>query len=376
MKQLLILLFSIISISTLSQKQNNSVKFSTCLNKQISDDFFKGKYVVLDFWQTWCAPCIASFEETNILMQKYSNTEIVFANITDETKKIDRIKKILQINPFNGYQLIDNRSFTTKRFKISSFPTVLILNKKGELIWKGNPHELNEKLILKKTGVKPSSKKTKISSVDIKTEKYSLKISKSNSKITGSSYYQATIKHKKLVYNSASLHQIIAQIYDIDEKRIISSNSKSNLFGIDINAEFHSVKYSKTEINKIILDALKKKYAFSISDITEEENGYLIKLVDEKLLKTWKNNDRHATSSSTGNKTIYHGYTLDKVFSNFEYILGQACHTDLPKNIAKNGYDITLNHDMKKLKSNLKTIYGLELIEKKIPVKKIKLTFN
>jgi len=366
--KLFILLFSIISISTLSQKESNSIKFSTCLNKEIS-------YVVLDFWQTWCAPCIASFEETNKLMQKYTNNDIVFANITDETKKIDRIKKILQINPFNGYQLIDKRSFTTKHFKISSFPTVLILNKKGELIWKGNPQKLSERLILKKTGIK-ASKIINTNPTNIKTEKYSLKISKSNSEITGSSYYQATIKHKKMIYNSASLHQIIAQIYGIDEKRIVSSDSKSDLFGIDINAEFHSVKYSKTEINKIILDALKKKYAFSISDITEEENGYLISLTDEKLLKTWKTNDRHATSDGSENKTIFHGFTLNQVFSHFESTFGGFFITDLPKNIAKNGYDITLNHDIEKLKSDLKTIYGLELTEKKVPVKKLKLTFN
>jgi cytochrome c biogenesis protein CcmG/thiol:disulfide interchange protein DsbE len=41
----------------------------------------KGKIVVLDFWATWCGPCIASIPHTNALAKKYANQGVVIIGV-------------------------------------------------------------------------------------------------------------------------------------------------------------------------------------------------------------------------------------------------------------------------------------------------------
>jgi len=42
---------------------------------------FKGKLLILDFWATWCAPCIASFPKMKMLQQKYQkDLQVILVN--------------------------------------------------------------------------------------------------------------------------------------------------------------------------------------------------------------------------------------------------------------------------------------------------------
>lgn len=52
-------------------------------------NFYKEKVLVIDFWATWCAPCIAGFPEFTHLISTYKgNKSIAFAAMTDEPKSI------------------------------------------------------------------------------------------------------------------------------------------------------------------------------------------------------------------------------------------------------------------------------------------------
>src|SRR5215475_12511717 len=44
----------------------------------------RGKVVVLDFWATWCGPCVASIPHWNELSQKFRDQPVVFLAISDE----------------------------------------------------------------------------------------------------------------------------------------------------------------------------------------------------------------------------------------------------------------------------------------------------
>lgn len=112
--------------------------FSKSLNKKITSANLKGKVVILDFWATWCAPCIASFPEINKLVEKYQkNPDVVFAALSYEpASKVEdffiKRKKVL-----NALKLIDSDSLTNKRFSVTGFPQTFIVDKKGIIRWKG-----------------------------------------------------------------------------------------------------------------------------------------------------------------------------------------------------------------------------------------------
>lgn len=351
------------------------VTFSESLNADIPKDFFSGKYVILDFWQTWCAPCIASFEETNELMAKYDNDALVFANITNETHKIDRIKKILNINPFDGYQLIDADNQTFDQFKPSAFPTVVILDKSGNLIWTGGPEGLNESIIKDKTGISPS--------VDVKGHKeksdYTLLIEPSSAEILGTRFTSYNHEEIRVQVNSDRLHNIISMLNQISENRVVSDDEKSNDFGIDIRGKFSSEIYSKSEANSIIMNGLEKKIGFSTHGILVEENVWVVEIQDPKRLLTWKSADTsHSSIGESKRKVTFNGLTLQEIFSNMENYAGGYFEFDpnIPTEILKEKYDLSIMRDLEKLDVQLRKNYGLSVSKKRMEIPKIKLEFH
>src|SRR5690606_4121574 len=56
-----------------------AVVFTTMENEQISStDFFKGKFIYIDFWATWCKPCIKEIPDLVKLEKEYHDKNIEF----------------------------------------------------------------------------------------------------------------------------------------------------------------------------------------------------------------------------------------------------------------------------------------------------------
>lgn len=64
--------------------------------KSISD--YKGKLVLLNYWATWCAPCIKEMPELNRLQSNYEDKGLIVIALSDEDK--ERLLKFSNKNPF------------------------------------------------------------------------------------------------------------------------------------------------------------------------------------------------------------------------------------------------------------------------------------
>ncbi len=64
--------------------------------RNISD--YKGKIVLLNYWATWCAPCIKEMPELNRLQNKYQDQGLIVIALSDEDK--ERLIKFAKKNPF------------------------------------------------------------------------------------------------------------------------------------------------------------------------------------------------------------------------------------------------------------------------------------
>ena len=96
----------------------------------------RGKWVVLDFWATWCGPCLASMPHLKDYYQKYAGKfEIVgIASESEEATWVKMVKDmelpwINVINPQNSTKEKD----LTNVYGIEGFPTYIILNKEGKI---------------------------------------------------------------------------------------------------------------------------------------------------------------------------------------------------------------------------------------------------
>lgn len=96
----------------------------------------RGKWVVLDFWATWCGPCIASMPHLKEYYQKYAGKfEVVgIVSQSEEEAWVKMVKEmelpwINVINPQNSTKEKD----LTNVYGIEGFPTYIILNKEGKI---------------------------------------------------------------------------------------------------------------------------------------------------------------------------------------------------------------------------------------------------
>lgn len=110
--------------------------------KLVSLASLKGKTLVLDFWATWCQPCVASFPGMKKAVEYYKNdSTVVFLFIHTAEKKGAKVKEqaLALINekkyPFHVY--LDTRDPVTGKcpvaesFKVGSIPAKFVINKEG-----------------------------------------------------------------------------------------------------------------------------------------------------------------------------------------------------------------------------------------------------
>jgi thiol-disulfide isomerase/thioredoxin len=107
---------------------------------------FENKVLLLDFWASWCAPCIKGIPHTKELAEHYKDSDlavIYIGNADQESNLINAIKK----HQMDGKHIILNEEETEiwrKEFSIRGIPTYVLLDQQGRVINLDNPHKLSE----------------------------------------------------------------------------------------------------------------------------------------------------------------------------------------------------------------------------------------
>lgn len=98
---------------------------------------FAGRLVVLNFWASWCDPCIAEFPSLLKLVAKYKGEVVLFAISADyERADIDNFLKTFKVKDPNVHIAWDKDLNIAKKFGTDRLPESYIIGRDGRLVRK------------------------------------------------------------------------------------------------------------------------------------------------------------------------------------------------------------------------------------------------
>lgn len=121
---------------TLNDPKNNPMKFSS----------LRGKYVLIDFWGSWCGPCHKAFPRLKELYSKYHDKGFEILGIATESGTDAWAKDIVK-SDLPWLQMIDDKTknVSQKQFAVTEYPTTVLIDPNGKIIGRFAYNEEDER---------------------------------------------------------------------------------------------------------------------------------------------------------------------------------------------------------------------------------------
>jgi len=154
MRKIVFAFFLIVNITTAQINVGDtipSVTLKSSYNKDVNITSFKGKYVLVDFWASWCATCRLGNKKLVKLHNEVTSDKIEIIGISIDTDT-NKWLKAIEKDKIKFMQLTDSKGFdaeTAVQFGVDELPSKYLFNQEGILIAKNPTEEEIIKLIEK-----------------------------------------------------------------------------------------------------------------------------------------------------------------------------------------------------------------------------------
>ncbi|CAN5285637.1 hypothetical protein BH09SUM1_BH09SUM1_15680 [soil metagenome] len=114
-------------------EQAPDVPVETWINERADP---KGKFLLVDFWATWCGPCVATMTLAEKEESKYEDKLVTMA-ISDEDP--ETVKAFVKARNFHQAIGVDTQRRAIDKLGVTGIPHAIIINPAGKVVWQGHP---------------------------------------------------------------------------------------------------------------------------------------------------------------------------------------------------------------------------------------------
>ena len=296
------------------------------------DKNLSGKYVVLEFWATWCGPCIAAVPHMNELQKEFTQNDLYFISMTYES--VEKAQRILKRVSFNSMVVTDQTKATQVQFGdgkkgLTQYPLTVLIDNKGIIQWIGAPKKLTKEILKNFTsGSEINAVDTKEKVKDEKEAKdfttlfkdkeldYYFQLTTDNDK--GIEFSKQSINTSIIVLSAASLEDIYTQIFDRDPSSIrIPDDLRNQQFKL-VYKNTRDKENSLQMLEKVLLEKLQLQKR----TLTEQKASYLVFISDKTLLEETLET-RFSAKSDADDKIVFTAYTIQDMLREINKIFSE-----------------------------------------------------
>lgn len=369
------------------QEEKKAKTDSIFVSKYMNTDeevVLEDKYLVVDFWATWCVPCIKGFDDFDALASSNEFKDRAnFILLAEEPEA--KLNRRLNGRTFNSVKLaIDSlttndmgkmvgKTFT--KYDVPYLPFSIVFDPNGEKLWSGSTKQLNIEFLkeiidgkddneTQNTLTNTSKKSKKIDLDTIAGDHYTI--------ITGRTYTDApygSIAKDQSSYNlqSVSLTQLIKDLTGKVDYAIVSNKNLDTIYyKVNYKGDIEALEAPfQTLANKLF-----EHYNIKTENFTRLTEVYELKVKNKTLLQkaeTLQKEDGHGGWDTDNGRIISINEPINKLVK----LLNETVTAPI---ILGDGFDTTIDYDfdiqlsditdMEKLMDILENSYGLTLEKK------------
>lgn len=107
--------------------------FVTLAGEYLSSEDLKGKVVLVDFWGTWCAPCVAAIPSLRSMSRRMEKDPFVLLSISNDADEA-ALRGFIAEHKMTWPQVWDKQREATRKCAVNTFPTYLLVSHEGEIL--------------------------------------------------------------------------------------------------------------------------------------------------------------------------------------------------------------------------------------------------
>ena len=281
-------------------------------------DALKGNVVVVEFWATWCGPCVGAIPHLNELAEKFKDKPVRFISVTYEERSV--IRKFLKKKKMRSWIGLDTDKSMHKAYGILGIPRTFLVDKSGKIVADTGPHQVTEKALNEMlkgnppgisamprgerifAGVEPDDKsEPPLFQVSIRPSRYdSGGMSRSRSKLTARAY---------------QLSKLIEIAYNVRATRLVDNASLTeDLFDVVIVVP----KGREDQLSPLFQQALETTFGFSTRKDMQERDVFVMSLSKDGYGKGMQ-----PTASTGGSSTRWGQGKVEAVNTSVDWLATQ-----------------------------------------------------